>query len=649
MTVILKESVNALDAVVITAGTFEAGDKARVSVLKPLDIVTTAGAAGDIIGALTTLPGAQTVGESGRLFVRGGEANETQTFVDGMRVAQPYGATANNTPTRSRFSPFLFSGVSFSTGGYSAEYGNCPGNYSVTRTWTATDDCGNSSTATQTINVRDITAPVIVCSANISQCYDGNNCFDLTEPTAFDECGNVEISRDPILTCYQVGTTIVTWTATDDCGNQSTCEQLITIYPELLVNVIGAISCIDQTASVTVTANGGTPPYIGTGIFTDVPPGAHTFIVTHHSGCTASATITIELPTPMAIEILKTDAICYNGQGTATAIVYGGSPPYSYEWNSDPIQFGATAYLNVGHWSVTVSDANGCTATADIEINLNSCPGFTTATQGGWGAARSGGNWGCYRNNNFANAFPTGLIIGMGDRTLKLTTAAAVDAFLPSSTTARPLNPGHLVNPGSTYKNILAGQAVALTLNIGFDNYDPNFSSSTTSLGSLIVSSGIFQGWTVNNLLLEANKILGGLGSAYTPAEINNILNLINKNYDNGTQNLNLLACPCPSFAIILSNEQNEIITKDIIEFESYPNPFNYSCNVHFKTNDSGKVKLLLYNLSGQLVRSIYDGVSDTNKDYYFEISSDNLENGIYMLVLRTGHSSKILKIILSN
>lgn len=123
LTIKLKESVNTLDAVVITAGSFEAGEKARISVLKPLDIVTTAGAAGDIIGALNTLPGTQTVGEDGRLFVRGGEANETQTFVDGVRVPQPYGPTANNTPTRSRFSPFLFNGVSFSTGGYSAEYG----------------------------------------------------------------------------------------------------------------------------------------------------------------------------------------------------------------------------------------------------------------------------------------------------------------------------------------------------------------------------------------------------------------------------------------------------------------------------------------------------------------------------------------------
>ncbi|RUT69165.1 TonB-dependent receptor [Flavobacterium cupreum] len=122
-TVKLRENVNSLDAVVITAGTLESGDKARVSVLKPLDIVTTAGSAGNIIAALQTLPGTQTVGEDGRLFVRGGEASETQTFVDGLRVAQPYGASTNNLPTRSRFSPFLFSGIAFSTGGYSAEYG----------------------------------------------------------------------------------------------------------------------------------------------------------------------------------------------------------------------------------------------------------------------------------------------------------------------------------------------------------------------------------------------------------------------------------------------------------------------------------------------------------------------------------------------
>ena len=123
LTLILREIVNALDAVTISAGNLDSGEKARVSVLKPLDIVTTAGSNANIVSALQTLPGTNNVGESGRLFVRGGEADETQTYVDGLRVGQQYGSSANNTPARGRFSPFLFSGANFSTGGYSAEYG----------------------------------------------------------------------------------------------------------------------------------------------------------------------------------------------------------------------------------------------------------------------------------------------------------------------------------------------------------------------------------------------------------------------------------------------------------------------------------------------------------------------------------------------
>jgi len=120
---ILHEKVNEMDMVTITAGTFEAGGEHKTTILKELDIVTTAGATGDIAGVLNTLPGTQTVGEEGKLYVRGGEDYETQTFVDGMRVIRPYQTTIPYTPTRNRFSPFMFKGTSFSTGGYSAEYG----------------------------------------------------------------------------------------------------------------------------------------------------------------------------------------------------------------------------------------------------------------------------------------------------------------------------------------------------------------------------------------------------------------------------------------------------------------------------------------------------------------------------------------------
>jgi len=120
----LLDNMEGLDTVVISAGSFEANDNSKVSVLKPMDVVTTASALGDFVGALQTLPGTSTVSEDGRLFVRGGDASETQIFIDGIRVFTPYKPTANNVPTRGRYSPFLFDGFSFSTGGYSAEYGN---------------------------------------------------------------------------------------------------------------------------------------------------------------------------------------------------------------------------------------------------------------------------------------------------------------------------------------------------------------------------------------------------------------------------------------------------------------------------------------------------------------------------------------------
>lgn len=121
--VILKESISELDAVTISAGSFTASDESRRTIFKALDIATTAGATADIAGALNTLPGTQKVGETGRLFVRGGDDNEARTFIDGMLVLNPYNSSAPNTPSRGRFLPFMFKGTSFSTGGYSAEYG----------------------------------------------------------------------------------------------------------------------------------------------------------------------------------------------------------------------------------------------------------------------------------------------------------------------------------------------------------------------------------------------------------------------------------------------------------------------------------------------------------------------------------------------
>ena len=120
---VLQESNDQIDEVVINAGSFEASDEKKAVILRMMDVATTPSAQGDIFGALGTLPGVEKVGEDGRVFVRGGESYETKAFLDGMNVSTPYLSKMPDLPTRGRFSPLLFSGTLFSTGAYSAEYG----------------------------------------------------------------------------------------------------------------------------------------------------------------------------------------------------------------------------------------------------------------------------------------------------------------------------------------------------------------------------------------------------------------------------------------------------------------------------------------------------------------------------------------------
>ncbi|HET6226379.1 MAG TPA: hypothetical protein VFF27_08880 [Bacteroidia bacterium] len=169
------------------------------------------------------------------------------------------------------------------------------------------------------------------------------------------------------------------------------------------------------------------------------------------------------------------------------------------------------------------------------------CGGFRTQTQGGWGAPPNGNNPGKYLHTNFAAAFPNGLTVGC-NYTITLTTAQAITDYLPAGGTPAVLTANY-TNP-TTLKNNLASQLVTLTLAVQFDKYDPKFSSSSAALGNLIIGSGTFKGMKVADLLTEANKVLGGCPSAYTPAQISDVLTTINENFDDGTANGGFLLCP---------------------------------------------------------------------------------------------------------
>ena len=109
--------------------------------------------------------------------------------------------------------------------------GACAGSYSVTRTWTAKDACNNTSTASQTINVQDVTAPVInIVASNLTVECDGDGNDSQLQlwlnnnggASASDLCSNVTWSNNYSALsngCGATGSATVTFTATDECGN----------------------------------------------------------------------------------------------------------------------------------------------------------------------------------------------------------------------------------------------------------------------------------------------------------------------------------------------------------------------------------------------------------------------------------------------
>ena len=119
----MHERATTINEVVVTASTYSFGKSDNFKTMDALDVVLSGNSCGDIVAALQTLPGTQKVGENGKLYVRGGESNECQTFVNGMHVLVPYSTNTENNTVRSRFSPFLFKGINFSLGGYGGEYG----------------------------------------------------------------------------------------------------------------------------------------------------------------------------------------------------------------------------------------------------------------------------------------------------------------------------------------------------------------------------------------------------------------------------------------------------------------------------------------------------------------------------------------------
>ena len=274
--------------------------------------------------------------------------------------------------------------------------GDAAGNYTIVRTFTATDDAGNSSSATQTITVQDTTAPefTFVPADYTVECSDE---MPMDDATASDNCGEVTIEVSSETTAGDAAGNYVivrTFTATDDAGNSSSATQTITVQdttaPEFtFVPADYTVECSDEmpmddaTASdncgeVTIEVSSETTAGDAAGNYTIV----RTFTATDDAGNSSSATQTITVQDTTAPEFTFVPADytveCSDEMPMDDATASDNCGEVTIEVSSETTAGDAAGnYVIVRTFTATDDAGNSSSATQTITVQDTTAPEFT--------------------------------------------------------------------------------------------------------------------------------------------------------------------------------------------------------------------------------------------------------------------------------
>jgi large repetitive protein len=292
--------------------------------------------------------------------------------------------SASSTPTGGT-SPFTY----LWSDGNSQTTANANNLSAGTYTVTIQDSAGCSATASATITQPNVLNDTVTILANVS-CNGGNNGSAMatssggTSPYTY-LWSDASSQTTATATGLSMGTYTVT--VTDSNGCSATASTNITQPNVLIVSdtAIANVSCNGgNNGADSAFASGGTMPYTylwsdansqTTAVATGLSSGTYTVTVADNNGCSATALAAISQPVTLsATATVLVNNTCDGGNhGVDSAAAIGGTTPYTYLWSDGSSQTTAIATgLSSGSYTVTVTDANGCSATASSIITATS-------------------------------------------------------------------------------------------------------------------------------------------------------------------------------------------------------------------------------------------------------------------------------------
>ena len=364
---------------------------------------------------------------------------------------------------------------------------------------------------------------------------------------------------------------------------------------------------------------------------TGLENGDHWVMVTDAAGCWTKEYFTVDCIKECEI-VYDLDYGCEGEYGWASVGNIQADHPTWVIWSTGATTNSISGLISGDYW-VTVFDEFECEVKEYFTIDCGPEPEecqLRTQTMGGWGAPPNGNNPGVYLHANFAAAFPNGLTIGC-DNTLSLTSAQAVTNFLPSGGQPGMLPAGSMTDPTS-YGNVFAGQLVALTISVGLDWNDPDFGTGG-NLADAVINTGMFQGWTVQQLLDEANSLIGGCGSNYSASQLSDALAMVNENFVDGDTDEGNLDCP-PTIGLrsLIATEGTQL------NLHTFPNPAKNMLQLEMQADQDGVIDLVVMDALGRTMFTHNNEQLNAGEPRLITLDVDQLGNGTYFIgVMRNG------------